>query len=77
MGTNWKKSPLSNYSVHKVAEGEAGFNYYGYVHSARGQVIIMREEIAIKCYLYADGGFNLNQAWTDRASLAYKTINKI
>ena len=76
MGTDWKKAPLSQYDVHKVAEGVGGFNYYGYVHP-RGQVIIMREEIATGDILYADGRFNLNSAWTDKAILTYKARNKI
>lgn len=76
MGTNWKKAPLSDYSAHFVNEEEAGFNYYGFVHPS-GQVIVMREEIATKDILYADGGFNLTNAFTNRVTLDYKELSKI
>lgn len=76
MPTNWKKAPLSEYDVHKVAEGVDGYNYYGYVHSY-GQVIIMRETIATGDILYADGRFDLTQAWTDKVTLDYKLRNQI
>lgn len=76
MATNYKKSPLSNYSVHKIAEGESGYNYYAYVHPM-GQVIIMRETIATEDLLYADGGLDLTTAWASRASLTYTNIDQI
>ena len=77
MSTNFKKAPLIEYSVHKIAEGEAGFNYYGYVHSSKGQVIIMREEIATQDILFADGGFNLTTAWAGRVDLTYKLKSEL
>lgn len=70
MGTNWKKAPLSNYSVARVAEGESGYNYYAYIHP-KGQVIILRENTDGTEYKYADGGFDLTTAWTGRAGLTY------
>lgn len=76
MATNWKKAPLTDYSAHFIKEGEVGFNYYGFVHPS-GQVIVMREEITTKDILYADGGFNLTNALTDRVSLDYKELSKI
>ena len=76
MGTDFKKAPLSQYDVHKVAEGVGGYNYYGFVHST-GQVIIMRETIATGDILYADGRFSLTNAWTAKATLAYKVKSKI
>lgn len=76
MATNFKKTPLSDYSVHKIAEGESGYNYYGYVHSM-GQVIIMRETIATQDILFADGGFNLTTAWAGRVDLTYKLKSEL
>lgn len=76
MATNWKKAPLSEYDIHKVAEGVDGYNYYAYVHSY-GQVIIMRETIATGDILYADGRFNLTTAWAGKVGLDYKERNKI
>ena len=76
MSTDWKKSPLSDYSVHKVGENEGGFNFYCYLHSM-GQVIIMREKIDGTEIDYANGGFDLTSAWANRATLAYKELSKI
>ena len=76
MPTNFKRAPLSEYDIHKVAEGVGGYNYYGYVHSY-GQVIIMRETIATEDVLYADGKFDLAQAWTDKATLDCKVKSLI
>ena len=76
MSTNWKKAPLSDYSIHKVAEGVSGYNYYGYVHST-GQVIIMRETIATGDILYADGRFSLANAWAAKGTLTYKAKSKL
>jgi len=76
MPTNWKKASLSEYNIHKVAEGIDGENYYAYVHPY-GQVIVMRETIANGDILFADGKFDLTQAWTDKATLNYKVRSKI
>lgn len=76
MPTNWKKAPLSEYDIHKVAEGESGYNYYSYIHPY-GQVIIMREKIDGTEILYADGGFDVSVAWATRDTLDYKPRSEI
>ena len=76
MGTDFKRTPLSKYDVHKVAEAVGGYNYYGYVHPS-GQVIIMRETIATGDILYADGRFSLANAWAAKGTLTYKVRSKI
>ena len=76
MGTNFKKAPLSTYSIHRVKEALGGYNYYGYVHPT-GQVIIMRETITTGDIGYADGRFSLANAWAAKATLAYKARSKI
>ena len=76
MGTDYKKAPLSDYSIHRVKEADGGYNYYGYQHP-KGQVIIMRETIATGDILYADGGYNLPTSFASRATLEYKELSKI
>lgn len=76
MSTNFKKAPLSSYSVEKIGEGESGYNYYAYVHPM-GQVIIMREQISSEDILFADGGLSLTTAWADRVTLDYTTRDQI
>ena len=76
MGTNWRKAPLANYSVARVAEGESGYNYFAYIHT-KGQIIIMRENTAGTEYKYADGEFDLTTSWAGRAGLDYKDLSEL
>ncbi len=74
--TNFKKAPLNEFDIVRIAENEVGYNYYLYLHPS-GQVIIMREDINNKEYLFADGGNDLENAWANRASLNYDLRSKI
>lgn len=66
---------FSDYVIHKIANSESGFNYYLYIN-ARGNAIIMRENIAGTDYLYANAGYSDKQ-WTNRASLTYVTFDML
>ena len=74
--TDFRKAPLSQFDIVRIAENEDGYNYYLYLHPS-GQVIIMREDIANKEYLYADGGTDLEGAWANRKNLNYTLRTKL
>lgn len=76
MATDFLANGMNDFYIHKTAESEDGFNYYGYARRD-GRVLIMREEISTNDILYAVSGYNLTSAWTNRASLSYDEINKI
>ena len=58
-------------SVADIANGEGGYNYYGYVRE-NGEWIIMRENTAQTEYRFARGASDYTTAWTNRASKDYK-----
>jgi len=78
MGTNWKKAPLTDYSIARISLAEGGYNYYCYIHS-QGQIIIQRGNVAETEYKYADGGIrdNLDSIWVQRTGLTYVDRDEI
>ena len=75
MGTQFGDSPLSAYVIHKIAENEAGYNYYLYIHP-RAKAIVMREKTDGSEYLYANAG-NGDSQWSNRDNLSYGTYDKL
>ena len=72
-----KHRNLAKFRFHKQELADDGYNYYFYIHQS-GQIIVMREEIATKDVLYANGGYNdLNWAYNNRDTLTYDLISKI
>jgi len=69
---NFLGDGISSFFIHKIAEGEAGYNYYGYMHVS-GQSIIMRQTIATDEIQYASAGLALSK-WANRATLTYTNI---
>jgi len=74
--TDFFAQGIGAFYFHKQALTESGFNYYGRIHRL-GRVLIMRENISTGNIDYADGGFNFDDNWADRANLDYKAINKL
>ena len=76
MPTDWKKAPLSTYSVVRVFENEDGYNYFIYLHP-EGQIIVMRQKTDETELKFADGKFELTDAIDDRVSLDYVERDEI
>lgn len=68
MGT----STLSNYSVSDLDDGNADYNYYGYLDKDGGWYI-QREDVVNTCYRYARGTSGYD--WSARASETYVTFD--
>lgn len=58
---------LRGFQFHIPAEGEDGYNYYGYINSS-GYSVIMRENISTEELDFVFGGYKL-ALWSSRASL--------
>jgi len=76
--TKFADSPLSEYIIHAVAKDDLNYTYYFLVHP-KGRVIVMREQesSSLDYYQYADGKYNLSNAYTNRATLDYKDYDKL
>lgn len=53
-----------------IANGEGGYNYYGYI-GKDGSWVIMRENTSQTEYRFKVGGSEYVTNWTNRASLTY------
>ena len=76
MATKFLDAPLSEYTIHKIALAESGYNYYMYIH-ATGQILIMREKEDETEYLYADGGRSKAGSWASKVGLDYKYYDEL
>ena len=65
-------SLLEGMELVKIAENEAGYNYYGYSRWGRQEWLILREKTDSTEYLYAIGKGSFDNAFTARASKSYK-----
>ena len=76
MATDFLASGIGNFYLHKQEENEGGYSYYVYLHRL-GKVIVRRISSDEGTIDYADGGYNLASAFSNRASLDYKEITKL
>lgn len=74
MSTNYFKAGISAFNLAKVANAEGGYNYYIRVHGS-GAVLVVRSNVAETEFKYADGNYDADWAYTNRATLDYKDIN--
>lgn len=73
--TNYKKAPLSEYQF-TYQETTGGYTYIAYQHSSK-QVIISRLKSDESELLFADGGFHISTAWTNKIILEYKPYGEL
>jgi len=66
----------NQFFTHKIIEEDGGYNYFFDVHIT-GLVLVTRENISTEEFKYANGGFDLSSAISNRVSLDYKNINEL